>query len=43
MGLQLVQLQLLKRLIDRIEASGVERLNGGGSLRQLSLRRDDEV
>ena len=38
-----MQLQLLKRLGDRIEASGVERLDGGGNLRQLSLRRNDEV
>ena len=42
-GLQCVQLQLLKCLGDRTEAGGVERLDGGGSLRQLSLHRDDEV
>ena len=42
-GLRRVQLQLLKRLDDRVEAGGVERLDGGGSLRQLSLRSDDEV
>ena len=38
-----MQLQPLKRLGDRVEANGVERLDGGGSLRQLSLRHDDEV
>ena len=38
-----MQLQLLKRLGDRVEAGGVERLDGGGNLRQLSLRRNDEV
>ena len=43
MNLWCAQLQLLQRLGDRIEASGVERLDGGGSLRQLSLRRNDEV
>ena len=42
-GLRCVQLQLLKCLGDRVEAGGVERLDGGGSLRQLSLRCDDEV
>jgi len=43
MGLWGMQLQLLKRLGDRIEAGGVERLDDGGSLRQPSLRRNDEV
>ena len=43
MGLRCVQLQLLKHLDDRVEAGGVERLDGDGSLRQLSLRCDDEV
>ena len=43
MGLLCVQLQLLKRLGDSIEADGVERLDGGGNLRQLSLCRNDEV
>ena len=38
-----MQLQLLKRLDDRVEASGVERLDGGRNLRQLSLCRSDEV
>ena len=38
-----MQLQLLKRLGDRVEASGVERLDGDGSLDQPSFRRDDEV
>ena len=38
-----MQLQLLKRLGDHVEAGGVERLDGGGSLRQLSLHCDDEV
>jgi len=38
-----VQLQLLKRLSDCIEASGVERLDGGRSHGQLSLSRDDEI
>ena len=42
-GLRCVQLQLLKRLGDRVEASGVERLDGDGSLDQPSFRRDDEV
>ena len=42
-GFRYVQLQLLKHLGDRVEASGVERLDGNGSLRQLSLRRNDEV
>ena len=28
---------------DRVEAGGVERLDGGGNLRQLSLHRNDEV
>ena len=31
-----MQLQLLKRLGDRIDAGEVERLDGGGNLRQLS-------
>ena len=43
MGLRCVQLQLLKRLDDCVEAGGVERSDGGGSHCQLSLRRDDEV
>jgi len=43
MGLWWVQLQLLKCLDDRVKASGVERLDGGGSLCQLSLCHDDEV
>ena len=43
MGLRCVQLQLLKCLGDRVEASGVERLDDDGSPHQLSLRRDDEV
>ena len=43
MGLRCVQLQLLKRLGDRVKAGVVERLDGGGSLRQLSLRCDNEV
>ena len=43
MGLQCVQLRLLKRLGDHVEAGGVERLDDGGSLRQLSLPPDDEV
>ena len=43
MGLQCMQLQLLKRLGDHIEAGQVERLDGGGSLHQLSFCRDDEV
>ena len=43
MGLQCVQLQLLKCLDDHIEASGVERLDGGGGLRQLFLHHDDEI
>ena len=38
-----MQLQLLKRLGDRAEADGVERLDGGENLRQLSLHRNDEV
>ena len=38
-----MQLQLLKRLGDRVEAGGVERLDSSGNLRQLSLRRNDEV
>ena len=38
-----MQLQLLKRLGDRVEAGGVERLDGGGNLQQLSLHRNDEV
>ena len=38
-----MQLQLHKRLGDHIKASEVERLDGGGSLRQLSLRRNNEV
>ena len=42
MGLQRVQLHL-KCLDDCVKASGVERLDDGGSLRQLSLHRDDEV
>ena len=36
-----VQLQLLKRLSDHVEAGEVERLDGGGSLHQPSLHRDD--
>ena len=43
MGLWCMQLQLPKRLGDRVKASGVERLDGGGNLRQLSLHRNDEV
>ena len=43
MGLRCVKLQLLKHLGDHIEAGGVVRLDGGGNLRQLSLRRNDEV
>ena len=43
MGLRRVQLPLLKHLDNHIEASGVDRLDGGESLRQLSLYRDDEV
>jgi len=43
MGLQRVQLQLLEHLNDRVEANGVERLDGSGSLCQLSLHYDDEV
>ena len=43
MGLRRVQLQLLKFIDDHVEADGVESLDGGGSLRQLSLCRDDEV
>ena len=42
-GLWRMQLQLLKYLGDRVKANGVERLDGGGSLCQLFLRRDDEV
>ena len=38
-----MQLQLLKHLGDRIEASGVERLDDDGSPHQLFLYRDDEV
>ena len=38
-----MQLQLLKRLGDRIEAGEVERLGDGGSLDQPSFCRDDEV
>ena len=38
-----MQLQLLKRLCDRVEASGVERLDDGGNLRHLSLHRNDKV
>ena len=36
MGLRCVQLQLLKRLGDRVKAGGVERLDGDRSLHQLS-------
>ena len=43
LGLQCVQLQLLKRLGDRVEAGGVERLDGGRNLHQLSLRHNDEL
>ena len=43
LGLWCVQLQLLKRLCDRVEASGVERLDDGGNLRHLSLHRNDKV
>ena len=43
MGLRCVQLQLFKRLSDRVEASGVERLDGGESLCQLSIHCDNEV
>ena len=43
MELQCVHPQLLKCLDDRVEASGVERSDGGGSLRQLSLHHNDEV
>ena len=42
-GLWCVQLQLLKCLSDHVEAGGVERLDGDGSLHQLSLHCDDEV
>ena len=42
-GLQGVQLQLLKHLGDCVEAGGVKRLDGGGSHRQLSLHCDNEV
>ena len=38
-----MQLQLLKRLSDHVEAGEVERLDGAGSLDQPFLRRDDEV
>ena len=38
-----MQLQLLKRLGDRVEVSGVERLDGDGNLRQLSLCCNNEV
>ena len=38
-----MQLQLLKRLGDHVEAGGVERLDSDGKLRQLFLRRNDEV
>ena len=38
-----MQLQLLKHLGDRVEVRQVERLDGGGSLRQLFLHCDDEV
>ena len=38
-----MQLQLLKSLGDRVEVGGVERLDGDKSLRQPSLRCDDEV
>ena len=38
-----MQLQLLKRLDDHVEAGGVERLDNGRILRQLSLRHDNEV
>ena len=38
-----MQLQLLKRLDDRVEADRVERLEGDGSLHQLSLCCDNEV
>ena len=43
MGLRSVQLQSLKRLGDRVEDGGVERLDNDGSPHQLSLRHDDEV
>ena len=43
MGLRCVQLQLLKCLGDRIEAGGVERLDGDGNLRQLPIHHNDEV
>ena len=43
MGLRCVQLQLLKCLGDRVEAGGVERLDGDRSLHQLSPCRDNEV
>ena len=38
-----MQLQLLKRLGDRVDGGRVERLDGCGNLRQLSLRRNNEV
>ena len=38
-----MQLQLLKWPSDRVEACGVEMLDGGGNLRQLSLCRNDKV
>ena len=38
-----MQLQLLKRLGDRVEVGGVESLDVSGNLLQLSLRRNDEV
>ena len=38
-----MQLQLLKRLDNRVEAGGVERLDGSRNLRQLCLHRNGEV
>jgi len=43
MGLRCVQLQLFKRLSDRVEASGMERLDDDRSPHQLSFCRDDKV
>jgi len=43
MDLRHMQLQLLKHLDNHVEAGGVERLDNGGSLCQLSLHHDDEV
>ena len=38
-----MQLQLLKRLGDRVKAGGVEGLNDDGRPHQISLHHDDEV